>query len=118
VYTAEQAGALLGVNHTTVIRWVEVGLLKGSQLTSGAPWRVQVTAEDKKRLTAADAPQGFLPLKGAAAALGVSQQTILQKLKSGELHGVRVQVGRRIGWRIHVHSTSCDQPDLFEQADA
>jgi hypothetical protein len=115
VYTAEQAGKILGVCHTTVIRWVEDGLLRGSQLTSGAPWRVRVTEEDRRRLTAADAPEGWLPLKGAALALGVSQQTVLQRLKSGQLEGVRVRVGRRSGWRIRIPATTCDrQPGLFE----
>jgi DNA invertase Pin-like site-specific DNA recombinase len=115
VVTAEQAGAMLGVNHTTVVRWVESGLLQGTQATPGAPWRVQVTEQDRRRLTAADAPQGWLSLKAAAQALDVSQQTIVQRLKSGQLDGVRVRVGRRSGWRIRVPSTSCDRgPTLFD----
>ena len=52
VYTAEQAGRLLGVDRGTVIRWVEAGLLCGSQTTAGAPWRVRLTEEDRRRLTA------------------------------------------------------------------
>jgi len=119
VYTAEQAGELLGVDRSTVIRWVESGLLQGTQRTSCAPWRIRVTEEDRRRLTAANAPEGWLPLKGAAQALGVSQQTVLQKLKCGELEGVRVRVGRRTGWRIQVESRRCDdQPSLFEQGDS
>jgi len=115
VYTAEQAAKILGVCHTTAIRWVEEGLLRGSQLTSGAPWRVRVTEEDRRRLAAADAPEGWLPLKGAARALGVSLQTVLQRLKSGQLEGVRVRVGRRSGWRIRIPVTTYDrQPGLFE----
>jgi len=115
VYTAEQAARILGVCHSTVIRWVEAGLLRGSQLTSGAPWRVRLTDADRRRLLAADAPQGWLPLKGAARALGVSQQTVLQRLQSGQLEGVRVRVGRRSGWRIRIPASACDQqPDLFE----
>jgi DNA invertase Pin-like site-specific DNA recombinase len=118
VYTAEQAAEILGVCHSTVIRWIETGLLHGSQLTSGAPWRVRVTEEDKRQLAAADAPEGWLPLKGAAQVLGVSQQTVLQRLKSGRLEGVRVRVGRRSGWRIRVAQTGGDdredQPSLLE----
>ena len=91
----EQAAELLGVTGGTVVSWIELGLLKGSQITSGAPWRVQVSESDRRRLTAADAPEGWLPLKGAAQALGVSQQSVLEKLKCGELEGVRVQVGAR-----------------------
>ena len=89
--------------------------LKGSQITSGAPWRVQVSESDRRRLTAADAPEGWLPLKGAAQALGVSQQSVLEKLKCGELEGVRVQVGARTAWRIRVDSACCDhQATLFD----
>ena len=118
VYTAEEAGRLFGVVPGTVVRWVETGLLEGSQLTSGAPWKVRVTEEDKKRLTAADAPEGWLPLKGAAQALGVSQKTVLQKLTSGELEGVRVCVGRRTGWRIRVPVKTYDQENtLFGPTD-
>lgn len=74
--------------------------------------------EDQRRLTAADAPEGWLPLKGAARALGVSQKTVLQKLSSGELEGVRVRTGRRTGWRIRVQATTCDQEaTLFGPGD-
>jgi len=90
-------------------------LLRGSQITKGAPWRVQVTPEDIKRLKATDIPEDWLTLKGAAAALGVSQQAVLQKLNRGELEGVRVKVGRRSGWRIQVPVTTYeDQKTLFE----
>ena len=115
VYTAEQAAKLLGVRSETVVSWIEIGLLKGSQITPGAPWRIQVTEADRRRLTAANAPKGWLPLKGAAQAMGVSQQTVLEKLKSGELEGVRVRVGARTAWRIHFDSKRYDnQMDLFD----
>ena len=54
-------------------------------------------------------------LKAAALDLGVSQQTVLQKLKSGQLEGIRVHIGRRSAWRILIDSTpSKDQITLFE----
>jgi hypothetical protein len=115
VYTAEQAAKMLGVASTTVVRWLATGLLRGSQLMPGAPWRVQVTEEDRRRLTAADAPEGWLPLRSAARTLGVSQQTVLQRLKSGQLEGVRVRNGGRTTWRIRVPSTSYGtSPTLFD----
>ena len=114
VYTAEQAAELLGVSRCTVIRWVEVGLLRGRQLTDGAPWRIQVRPEDVARLKPADADPAWLPLKGAAQVMGVSQQTVLQKLKCGELEGVRVQTGGRTAWRIHSPEGACNnQPTLL-----
>ena len=114
VYTAEQAAELLGVHRCTVIRWVEVGLLRGRQLTAAAPWRIQVRPEDVARLKPSDADLAWLPLKGAAQAMGVSQPAVVQKLKCGELEGVRVQTGGRTAWRIHVPQGTCDnQPTLL-----
>jgi hypothetical protein len=113
-YGALEAAKLLDVDRATIIRWVEVGLLKGSQLTEGAPWRIQVTEEDLKRLTATHVDGDLLPLKGAARALGLSQQAVLQKLNTGELEGKRVQIGRRTVWRIRLpEKTYRNQPTLF-----
>ena len=103
------------MSRRTVVHWIELGLLKGSQITPGAPWRVELSEEDYRRLTAGDAPEGWLTLKAAAQALGVSQQTVVNKLNSGELVGMRVQVGARSAWRIHVESVCYDhQPALFD----
>ncbi len=114
VYTAEEAGELLEVDRGTVIRWVEVGLLKGRQVTSGAPWRIVVTTKDMERLKPTELGADWLPLKSTARKLGISQQTVLQKVKSGELEGVRVRVGRRVGWRIRLSKESYDnKPTLF-----
>lgn len=61
-----------------------------------------------------DADPAWLALKGAARVMGVSQQTLVQKLQSGELEGVRVQTGRRTAWRIHLPQGTCDnQPTLL-----
>lgn len=115
IHTVEQAAERLGISRRTVVHWIELGLLKGSQITSGAPWRVELTDEDFRRLTAADAPQGWLTLKAAAQALGVSQQTVVKQLNTGELEGTRVRVGARTAWRIRVDSKGCEeQKTLFD----
>ena len=114
VYSAEQAAELFEVNRSTVIRWVEVGLLKGSQLTYGAPWRIKVTEEDLNKLKPSQVADDWMTLKKAAFVLGVSQQTVLQKLKSGQLKGIRVLTGQRSAWRIHVPTdTYSNQQTLF-----
>ena len=96
-----------------------MGLLRGSQMTPAAPWRVRVTEEDRRRLSAGDSADGWLPLKGAAQRLGVSQQTVLQRIKAGELQAVRVHVGRRSGWRILVpKATPNQQPLLFDSSNS
>jgi predicted DNA-binding protein (UPF0251 family) len=117
IHTAEQAATLLGVNRSTLMRWVDAGLVKGAQLTPGAPWRIQLGLADVRRLTAAEVPEGWLSLKKAALALGVSQQTVVQRLKAGTLEGVRVRCGRRSGWRVRVKlDTYSAQPGLFRSA--
>ena len=117
-YTAEEAARLLGVHRCTVTRWVEVGLLHGSQVTPAAPWRVRVTEQDRQRLSiAAGSADGWLPLKGAAQVLRVSQQTVLQRIKTGELQAVRVHVRRRAAWRILVtDKTQHHAPSLLFDA--
>ena len=115
IHTAREAAELFNVNCSTIIRWVEVGLLKGTRITEGAPWRVQVNPDDLDRLRPTDSPEGWVTLKKAAIVLGTSQQTVLQKLNSGMLEGVRVQTGRRCSWRIRVPAKAyVDQSDLFE----
>jgi len=115
IHTVEQAAERLGISRRTVVHWIELGLLKGSQIMPGAPWRVELTDEVCRRLKTGDAPEGWLTLKAAAQALGVSQQTVVKKLNTGELEGIRVQAGARTAWRIKVDSKGCDgQQTLFD----
>jgi hypothetical protein len=60
IYTAQQAAELLEIDRCTVIRWVEVGLLQGAQVTDGAPWRIRVTEEDIKRVKASDVGKDWM----------------------------------------------------------
>ncbi len=109
IHSARKAAELLRVNQTTVIRWVETGLLKGAQFTKAAPWRIRVSADDIERLMPSENPDGWLSLKKAARVLGMSQQGVLQQLNRGALDGVRVRRGRRTSWRIRVPATTYDQ---------
>ena len=45
-------------------------------------------------------PPGFIPMIDATKQLGVSRQTILQRVKRGELEAVHIRQGRRKGLRI------------------
>ena len=58
------------------------------------------------------APPDYLPMLEATSKLGVSRQTVLQRVKRGELEAVLVTRGRRKGLRIKVID---DHPRLFEQ---
>ena len=57
------------------------------------------------------APEGYVKMFKAMNLLGVSRQTILQRVKRGELKAVHVYRGRAKGIRIQVPAAA---PDLFE----
>jgi DNA invertase Pin-like site-specific DNA recombinase len=99
--TIAKAAELLGVVPSTVHRWLADGFIAGEQPTPGAPWRIRVTDQLRARFVE-QAPEGWLPMLEATKALGVSRQTVLQRVKRGELRAVHVRTGRRKGLRIEV----------------
>jgi hypothetical protein len=108
--TVARAAQLLGVAPSTVHRWLADGFIAGEQLTPGAPWRIRVTEELRARFVAEEKP-GYLPMLEATKALGVTRQTVLQRVKRGELDAIHVRQGKRKGLRIKVVRT---QPGLFD----
>jgi hypothetical protein len=96
-----QAARELKIAPSTLLRWLNDGFVAGEQVTPGAPWRIRLTDELRGMLTDA-APDGWLALHHASRALGVSRQTVLQKVKRGELNAVLTRTGRRKGLRIEV----------------
>lgn len=112
--SVDEAAKILGVAHHTVYLWIQEGLLKADQITSGAPWAVYLSDADKRRLGAHDAPAGWLSLKSTIARFRVSKQTVLNWVKHGKVRYVYVTKGRRRGLRIDTTSiTSTDQSALF-----
>ena len=91
----------LGVAPSTLHRWLNDGFIAGEQTTPGAPWRIRLT-DELRALFVEHAPDGYLPMLEATHALGVSRQTVLQRVKRGELEAVHVRAGRRKGLRIRV----------------
>jgi hypothetical protein len=100
------AATQLGIAPSTLLRWLNDGFVAGEQVTPGAPWRIRLT-DQLRGMLVDDAPQGWLALHHASRALGVSRQTVLQKVKRGELEAVLTRTGRRKGLRINV-STPAD----------
>ncbi len=109
--TIKKAADTLGVAPSTLHRWLNDGFVAGEQLTPGAPWRIRVTDELRSRFVE-EAPEGYVPMVDAMRILGVSRQTVLQRVKRGELEAVHVSRGRRKGLRIKVPEAL---PDLFPQ---
>jgi len=107
--TIREAAEILKMAPSTLHRWVNEGFITGQQVTPGAPWRIRMTEELKSRFVE-EAPAGYLPMLEATMKLGVSRQTVLQRVKRGELQALHIGGGRRKGLRIKVID---DQPDLF-----
>jgi DNA invertase Pin-like site-specific DNA recombinase len=91
----------LGVAASTLHRWLQAGFIAGEQDTPGAPWRIRVN-DQLRSLFVEDAPTGYVPIIDAMRTLGVSRQTVLQRVKRGELQAIHVRQGRRKGLRIRV----------------
>ena len=109
--TVDRAAAILGLAPSTVHRWLNEGVIAGEQLTPGAPWRIRVTDDLRARFVET-APAGYVPMIEATRRLGVSRQTVLQRVKRGELNAVHVRLGRRKGLRIQVPEAL---PGLFDR---
>jgi DNA invertase Pin-like site-specific DNA recombinase len=97
--TVTDAAKQLGLAPSTLHRWLHDGFIAGEQLTPGAPWRIRLT-DDIRALFVDDTPDGWLATLEATLAYGVSRQTIMQRVKRGELKAVHVRTGRRKGLRI------------------
>ena len=109
--TIRQAAIALGVAPSTLHRLLNDGVIAGEQDTPGAPWRIRLSDKLKARFVA-EADDGFLPMREAMRALGVSRQTVLQRVKRGELEAAHVVRGKQKGLRIKVLT---QQPTLFDQ---
>lgn len=118
-FSADEAAAELGVCMSTIHRWLREGLLAGSQVTPGAPWRIVLSEDVRQRLAGGDAPPGWAGLTEASRQLGLSKQRVAYLVKTGKLNAMRTKVGNRQCWRIDVSSANPEacglQPGLFDQ---
>jgi DNA invertase Pin-like site-specific DNA recombinase len=96
-----KAAEELGVAPSTIFRWLQDGFVRGEQETPGAPWRIRVN-DELRALFVEEAPAGYVPIVDAMRVLGVSRQTVLQRVNRGELEAIHVRSGRRKGLRILV----------------
>jgi len=109
--TINKAAEILGIAPSTVHRWLADGFIAGEQITPGAPWQIRITDEMRARFVGEEI-EGYVPMIEAMKILGVSRQTVLQRIKRGEISAVHLCRGKRKGLRIRVADT---QPNLFER---
>lgn len=105
-----EAAKILDLSPSTLHRWLNEGVIAGEQLTPGAPWRIRITDELRAQIVE-DVPVGYVTVFQAMKILGVSRQTVWQRVKRGELQAVHVRRGKRKGLRIKVLD---QQPALFD----
>jgi DNA invertase Pin-like site-specific DNA recombinase len=111
--TIAKAATILGVAASTVHRWLADGFMAGEQLTPGAPWRIRVTDELRARIVEQEI-EGYVCMLKATRLLGVTRQTIMQRVKRGELPAIHIRAGRANNLRIKVSaSASGNQLDVF-----
>jgi hypothetical protein len=108
----EAAARVLNMAPSTLHRWVNEGYIAGEQATPTAPWRVRVNDDLRSRL-GEKTPDGYVTVREAMRHLGLSRQTILQRVKSGKLKAVHVYRGRIKGLRIQLPTID---RDLFDDA--
>jgi DNA invertase Pin-like site-specific DNA recombinase len=104
--TAGQAAEALGVTLTTVLRWLRDGFLVGEQVSPRAPWQIK-EASLKELKTARKAPKGWMPLKEAAKAAGVTRETVLHLARTGQVATIMVGTGRKRGLRFDAIPIGC-----------
>ena len=98
--TIKKAADMLGLAASTVHRWLADGFIAGEQITPGAPWQIRITEELRSRFIK-KVPEGYVPMKEAKSILGVTRQTVLQRVKRGDLKAVHVRYGKHIGLYIN-----------------
>ena len=108
IMSLTEARRELGVSDGTIYRWLREGFITGTQLTPGGPWHIRVDAELRDKIVP-QVPAGWVGLNEAARALGVARQTVLDRVRRGELRAVHVIRGRRPGLAIEI-GTDDDRP--------
>jgi hypothetical protein len=102
------------MNTSGIHRWLADGLIAGEQATPGAPWQIRITAELRARIVP-EAPPDYVPMVDATRKLGVSRQTVMQRVKRSELKAALARQGRRKSFRIQVAG---EEPTLFSNEGA
>lgn len=97
IRTAQSIPNIHAPNLTTLVACYKMGF-------------IERTPEELRARIVEQAPPEYLPMLEATMKLGVSRQTVLQRVKRGELQAKLVTCGRRKGLQIKVVD---DQPCLF-----
>ena len=113
--SVREAAQELGVHEDTVYRWIRAGLLPVADPgVEGAPLRVCMTDEVRGRFRP-DGPEGFVPVATATRRLGVTRQTIWNRIRTCRMESCHVTRGRQRGLYVRLPEPSAP---LFESPAA
>ena len=112
IMSLTEAQRELGVADRTLYRWLHDGFIEGFQLTPGGPWHIRIDDQLRAKIVP-ELPPGWVGLNEAAATLGVARQTVLDRIKRGELQAIHVSRGRRSGLAIEIPNTEQQRGRLF-----
>ena len=106
--TIDQAAEILGIGTSTLHRYLVDGFVAGEQLTAGSPWRIRMTDELRARFSEAKT-SGYVTMQKAMFLLGVTRQTIMQRIKRGDLEAMVARHGKRKELRIKIPNEALSQ---------
>jgi hypothetical protein len=113
-FTADEAAVELGVTMGTIHQWLRKGILAGEQVTPGAPWRIVLTDEVRRKLSGGDAPEGWVSLGVAAHRLGLSKSHVIYLIRTGRIEAMQTIIRKARRWRINLESATCGrQEEMF-----
>jgi excisionase family DNA binding protein len=115
-FTADEAAGELGVAMSTIHRWLRDVILAGEQMTPGAPWRIVLTDDVRRKFSGGNAPEGWAGVAEAARRLGLSKSHVVYLIKTGRLEAMQVAFRTRRSWRINLDSATCGrQAEMFDE---
>lgn len=109
---APDAARELGISEATLYRWIHAGLVPVADPgVDGAPVRVPLTEELRARFRR-EPPPGFVPVQTAMQRLGVTRQTIWNRVRAGRMASCNITRGNRRGLYVELPEEAASP--LFE----
>ena len=100
----------LAVDEATLYRWIHAGLVPVSDPgVDGAPLRVRMTDELRARFRP-EVPSGFVPVATAMRRLGVTRQTLWNRIKASQLASCHVTRGSQRGLYVRLEEEAAALP--------
>ena len=97
----------------TLYRWIRRGVVASEQPTPGAPHRIRLTPELLARFRNT-VEEGFVPVEKAIKVLGVSRQTVWNRIKAGQLASQHVVRGPGKGLYVKLSEPELPLPGGLE----